>query len=275
MSQNLLSEKLAQANGNVRKLSEFFCARREWGLADGAEESAQDLLAAASKINEHLNALLRAGGAEPLEAVRPPAEPLAAGTHDETRLSRFTTFLRDLDTWLTAQHGPSSEPDVISALQEMESNLSCIVTVIQPITAKSEADETEDLASNADGPKAAAAPGDAVPDATDTDSEGRPRQLILDDTDAHPMVQEFQSMHELTPACEKLLDNFLAAWDVEYSYYNRKKLLERTLRWITSAPEGQVLVIKMKTAEEPYEPYPSYISRDVLAGKPPVKDPWS
>jgi hypothetical protein len=53
------------------------------------------------------------------------------------------------------------------------------------------------------------------------------------------------------------------------SYYSRKKFFERLLRWISSAPEGQVLVIKMKTAEEPYEPYPSYVSRDVLDGKEP------
>lgn len=275
MSQNALFEKLAQANGNVGKLTEFFCVRRDWGLADGAEESAMNLLAAASKIDEHLNALLRASGAEQVEWTRPATESLGAGTHDESRLNRFTTFLRDLDIWLTSQHGPSSEPDVIAALQEMESYLSCFVAVMTTITTKPEPDETEDPADHGDGAQADAAPGEGSHDSKDRDIEGRPRRLVLDDTGANPMVQDFQGMHELTPACQELVDQFLTAWDIEYSYYNRKKLLERTLRWITSAPEGQVLVIKMKTAEEPYEPYPSYISRDVLAGKPPVKDPWS
>ena len=89
------------------------------------------------------------------------------------------------------------------------------------------------------------------------------------------MVQDFQGMNELTEECKNLVDGFLAAWSLEYSYYNRKRLLERILRWINSAPEGHVLVIKMKTVEEPFQPYPSYISRDVLAGNPPAKDPWS
>ena len=48
-----------------------------------------------------------------------------------------------------------------------------------------------------------------------------------------------------------------------------KKLLEKILTWITSAPEGQVLVIKMKTIEEPFVPYPSFVSRDILQGKEP------
>ena len=46
-------------------------------------------------------------------------------------------------------------------------------------------------------------------------------------------------------------------------------LLEKILTWITSAPEGQVLVIKMKTIEEPFVPYPSFVSRDILQGKEP------
>ena len=89
------------------------------------------------------------------------------------------------------------------------------------------------------------------------------------------MVQDFQGLNELTEECKSLVDGFLAAWELEYTHHNRKKLLERILRWINSAPEGHVLVIKMKTVEEPYQPYPSYISRDVLAGNPPAKDPRS
>ncbi len=79
-------------------------------------------------------------------------------------------------------------------------------------------------------------------------------------------------MKELTEDCQKLVDDYLTAWGLEYSYIKRKKLLERILRWITSAPEGHVLVMKMKTAEEPFEPYPSYVTRDVLAGNPPPDD---
>jgi hypothetical protein len=96
------------------------------------------------------------------------------------------------------------------------------------------------------------------------DPDGRPMQLVLDDTDELPMVQSFQGIKELTPECKHLVDDFLNSWDIEYGGIKHKKLLQRLVRWIDAAPHGQVLVIKMQTLAEPFEPYPSYVSRELL-----------
>lgn len=274
MSQDPLIEKLAKANGNVKKLCEFFAARSHWTVAGDCEESAYSLNAAASKLNDHLKVLIRSAGFDPTSPFDPLVEPKDAATHDGAKLDRFTTFLRDLDSWLTAQPGPAKDPDVIAGFQEMEGYLCCIVEVTGniagPETSESDVPGTPD-----DGSTLAGEPPDPANATIAATPDGIPQQLVLDDTEKHPMVQEFQGMSELTDECKNLVDGYLEAWEIEYSYYNRKRLLERILRWINSAPEAHALVIKMKTVEEPYEPYPSYVSRDVLAGNPPPKEPWS
>ncbi len=275
MAQDPLIEKLAKANGNVNKLCEFFSARRNWTLAADSEPSARAVTTAATKLGEHLLVLIRSAGADPLSPFEPTVESHEIGTHDRPRLDRFTGFLSDLDAWLVAQPGPSRDPEVITALREMESYVRCIIEVTGAIKGEAEAPAPAAPAPPDDGAIRPAETGDSSDEAVASTPEGGPQQLALDDTDEHPMVQEFRGMNELTKECTEKIDEFLTAWGIEYSYYNRKKLLERILRWINSAPEGHVLVIKMKTVEKPFQPYPSYISRDVLAGNPPRKDPWS
>ncbi len=279
MSQDPLIEKLAKANGNVKKLCEFFAARSNWTVSAECGTSARDAAAAAAKLGEHLKVLIRAAGSDPKSPFDPQVETHGSGTHDRARLDRFTAFLRDLDAWLVAQPGPSKDPKVIAALQEMESYVFSIVDLTGAIESEPEAPATESPATEPpapvdDGATQASEPDEGAHETIATTPEGVPLQLALDDTDEHPMVQDFQGMNELTEECKNLVDEYLAAWSLEYSYYNRKRLLERILRWINSAPEGHVLVIKMKTVEEPFQPYPSYISRDVLAGNPPAKEPW-
>ncbi len=269
MSKKALVEKLAKANRDVKKLSEFFAARKGWLLAPDAGESARDLIHAASTIDERLKALIEKSGSQPTILNHPEVILLPVGTLDHGRLQRFATFLRDLDTWFAAQTFGGESPEDIAEFQKMEGNLAFIIDLVESLSAIPEPPATAE--SDTDGATPAAAPaGNTIA----TIPEGAPFQLVLDDTDETPLVQKFRDIKELTADCQKAVDDFLAAWGIELSYYNRKKLLERTLRWISSAPEGHVLVMKMKTAEEPFEPYPSYISRDVLAGKPPRQDPW-
>lgn len=273
MSQESLTQQLAKANGDVTKLCEFFAGRTNWDLAADADPSARDLLAAATKLDEHLGVLLRATGTEPAKRLQPEIAAVGAGSYDGARLVRFAAFLRDLDAWLVAQPGPTKDPDGIATLRDIEANLSYIVTTVEALTTTP--DQTTDAEpADDDGAPETIQTDDASAIAAMTGDEGQPLQLVLDDTDERPLVHEFQGRNELTQACEELVDGFLAAWGVEYSYYNRKKLLDQLLRWIASAPEGHALVLKMKTAEKPYAPYPNYVSKDVLSGKPPENDPW-
>jgi len=266
MSQVNLVEMLAKANRDVKKLCEFFAARRNWTLAHFADVSGKNLAAATTKIDERLKGLIAKSGSQPDPPAKPDVELLPAGVFDDGRLSRMTDFLRDLDTWFAAQDLATGSREVLSELKEMQARLACIAGLIRTVSATADAQAPSEPAT--DGGVRATAAGDASGGSSPTVPEGVPRQLVLDDTDETPMIQDFQGITELTDECKQAVDGFLAAWGLETSYIKRKKLLERLLRWISSAPEGHVLVMKMKTAEAPFEPYPSYISREVLAGKP-------
>ena len=273
MSQDSLTSKLTRANDNVKRLCEFLTVRRDWVFPPEAAASRSELKAAASAVGDQLRRLMEDCGAEPVQPPSLPDASAGAGTHDNARLQRFAVFLRDLEAWFAAQTDAPTDADGIEALQEMDAHIVCLLDIFDREPGSSGVPRESDDALPESPPTGPSDPGASGHTDGSADHGGAPRRLVLDNTEENPLVQEFREITELTPLCEKMADDFLDAWKIELSYYNRKKFLERLLRWISSAPEGQVLVIKMKTAEEPYTPYPSYISRDVLEGKEPPQAP--
>lgn len=272
MAQDPLTQKLVKANGDLGKLCDFFAGHAGWSAADDADRAARDLAAAAAAFDEHLRVLIQVCGAETAPPDHHGTTDSGSGTLDAARLARFAGFLRDLDAWLVAQPGPTTDPEGIEALRTMQSRVAFLLAAAAGLApdaaaAPAPAPEPETPRNEISDPTVGSG---AAPAPT---SGAGPQILVLDDTDEHPMVQEFQNRKELTPACEALVDGFLAAWEIDYAYTQRKRLLDRLLRWITSAPEGHVLVLKMKTAEEPHEPYPSYVSRDFLSTGTDDPDP--
>lgn len=226
MSQDSLTEKLAKANGNIKKLCEFFAARRDWVYAPEAEASTRDLAEAAAGVGEQLRRLMDACDAEPADPMEPTIDSIGTGTHDNARLLRFTTFLRDLDAWFAAQENAPTEPEAVESIREMAAHVSCMAGLFQAaqIAGQSSLEGTPSQEGGIDTSTDIVDGSDREPPVPI--KPGAPKQLVLDDTDDRPLVQEFQGISELTPDCEKLADEYLTAWDIELSYYNRKKFLE-------------------------------------------------
>lgn len=286
MAQEPLTAKLANAAANVRKLCEFFVARRDWQPAADAGSVFADLEAATNRLRARLDGILLSCGAGPARPAAPAVAVLDPDVFDTGRLTKLAAYLQDLEGWFAAQPVPPSQPDEVELVSEMSGLVGAMTLqlagaarptaevapplavppVAAPVAVPPPAAPAAGPVSPQVGPHAAPAIGNpGGPGGTPANPP--PRQLVLDDTEEVPLIQEFQGRKELTPTCEKLADDFLTAWQIQLSYYNRKKFLERLLRWISSAPDGQVLVIKMKTVEEPYEPYPSYVARELLQGK--------
>lgn len=263
MAKDPLTQKLEKASRNVSRLRQFFVDRRTWGLSEDAASTAKDFVAAVAVVDEHLKKILASCGAQSIPPARSDVEPLPDGVLDRDRLSRFTTFLRDLDGWFSAQPDPPTEADGIAALQQMEA---CLVqtigamAVISPVAVEL----IKKNESPPDDPEPVPAEPEVQEEPAETEGGGSPTFLVLDDTDERPMTQEFREMQELTPDCIRLVDEFLLPWGIQHEGYARKKFLERLLRWITSAPDGQVLVLKISRLKDPFEPYPAYVSRDKI-----------
>ena len=71
MSKDPLTPQLAKANGDVKRLCQYLAARRAWDLATDADQAAQDLGAAAIKLDDHLQAMIHASGAETAATAQP------------------------------------------------------------------------------------------------------------------------------------------------------------------------------------------------------------
>jgi hypothetical protein len=288
MSQDQLTAQLLKAAGNLKKLNEFFAARQSWPVAGDAEERAREFADAAEAVDKHLKELVTSCGAEPIAPAEPQVKALSPGELDANRLGRFASFLRDLDEWFNAQTDLPTEPEGVEALREMESFLASTVelagaiTAPPPTPAATHAVPVPATVAMGGPPGPEEPPPQADPSTTqpidspaelpqpsaDVDPDAPPR-LVLDDTDEEPMTQEFKDVVELTPLCEQRVDEYLGAWGIQYSHISRKKFLERLLKWISGAPEGTALVLKMGIAGEQPEPFPAYVSRDVLAGRVP------
>jgi len=262
-----MTAKLAKAHSSVARLCHFFAARSGWRLAADAEPVSGDLVRAIEALDRRLRDLVADAGSAPSVARLPEATPVEDGVFDLARLTRFTTFLTDLDAWFAAQPAPPTSPEGIELLREMEATLAANLQLVMGLTAAAEAPSAGDTPtaiaadSAVDDQSAAGASSPAIPTAA---SEPGVHQLVLDDTEDRPMVQTFRGITELTPECKKVVDEFLATWSIQYDDIKRRKLRERLVRWIDSAPHGQVLVIKVRTLSEPFEPYPSYVSRELL-----------
>jgi hypothetical protein len=276
MPQDPMNEKLAKAKTNIDKLCRFFAARQGWRLADDAQSSALELARAAAAVDRRLKGLVTEVGADPAPPERPQVDPAVDGVFDRARLERFTAFLDDLDAWFASHGAPPSSDEGIRLLRNMEAtlaaNLEIIDALMLPATPSKASASTEFAIGDTPAAAAGASRPVAAPPGAPSASGGPPQQLALDDTEEHPMVQSFQGLKELTPECKELVDGFLAAWDLDYSDIHRRKLRERLVRWIDSAPHGQVLVIRISTMSEPWEPYPSYVARERLVDSEAAQD---
>lgn len=262
-----MTAKLAKAHANVTKLCHFFAARSGWRLARDAERASHDFVRAAEAVDRRLRQLLAAANSSPSEARPPKVAPVQDGVFDRTRLMKFTTFLTDLDAWFAAQPVPPTSPESVELLSEMEAMLAAILQLVADLTPPAEAPSSSDpppLAATDFAIDEGGSDGGAIAAPSMADADSGLHQLVLNDTDERPMVQTFRGITELTPACKEAVDEFLSTWNIQFDDIKRKKLRERLVRWITSAPHGQVLVIKVRTLSEPFEPYPSYVSRELL-----------
>jgi len=286
MPTDQLTAQLTKAAGNLKKLNEFFAARASWPVAADAAAPAREFAEAAAAVDTHLKDLVERCGDDPMPPADPQVEALPPRELDADRLGRFAAFLRDLDRWFSAQPGVPTDDEGMAALREMEASLASTVRLAVAIAGHApRADSDPPGPSSVEVPQrpaprtAGANPGSGgaaevvqdPPVRSRSVDAGGPMQLALDDTEAEPLTQVFRDVAELTPLCEQKVDEFLAAWDIEYSHISRKKFLERLLKWILGAPEGQVLVLKMSTAGEKPEPFPAYVARDVLRSRTPAQ----
>ncbi|MFV2074058.1 MAG: hypothetical protein ACC742_15610 [Thermoanaerobaculales bacterium] len=251
MSDQITTQELERAAKNVARISEFLAVRRGWVLVGGADEALEDARKAAASLGEYLTALMTARQVEPAAEAPSPPEPLPSDEIGAARIAKFTDFLDQLRQWFAKRGNAEVPAEGEEALRSIHLSLGTACAAINGILA---ADEAARAAAAAGTAEAIANPNVVV----EVDRDAR---LILEDTSELPILQEFRGVVELTPAAGEILNGFLAENKIELSDYEKRRLMDKVLRWVEATPEGQVLVLKISGIHGRPEPYSSYQAR--------------
>ena len=254
MADQITSQELEKAARTIGRISEFIAARRSWTLAAGADEALSATREAADGFGEYLTALMTARQIRSVAEVQPPPEPLPRATMDATRLARFTEYLGQLRRWFV-NHGDASLPrEANEAVRSIQASLAATCWAAESLLAAAEAAPSEADRATADF-------GQVV----EVDREAR---LILEDTEAVPLLQEFKGVVELTNEAKGLLESFFEKNEIDLGAFEKRRLQDKVLRWIEGTPEGQILVFKISGLHGRAEPYASYQPKENPAAKP-------
>jgi hypothetical protein len=242
MAEQLPDADLQRASENLKRLHGYFAARSSWETAD--EAAAEILSAIRGTVDDTVKAIVaimeKLGIMVP-SAVRfseAPQQP--DGELDSATLGKFQTFLGQLKVWFQSRSEAAVSPTGAKLLRDVHESL-IGTTIALAIIIDGEA---PDLESSADQRAAAIPPKRA--------------KLELLETDQTPMLVDFQGKKQLTGEAQDLLATFIKENELEMPEYKRTKLEENVVRWLESAPEGMMLVIKIGGLHGRYEPFPSY-----------------
>jgi hypothetical protein len=242
MADQLADADLQRAAENLKRLHGYFAARSSWEAADEAAAelmsairgTANDTVSAIVIIMEKLGIMVP-GAVKFGEAPQQPAGKLDAAT-----LGKFHKFLGQLKAWFQSRADAAVSPTGTKLLRAAHESL-IGTTVALAIIIDGEAPDLESSARQQ-------AP--AIPP--------KRAKLELLDTDQAPMLIDFQGKKELTGEAKDLLVAFIEENELEMPEYKKTKLEENVIRWLESAPEGMMLVIKIGGLHGRYEPFPSY-----------------
>jgi hypothetical protein len=259
-------EQLQRAVANIERLRSFFTSRTTWRVNSVAAKALASLhQALANTIQFVVEPMLRQYDIEPAkETAGSRAEPFPAGELEAHRLQRFTAFIDQFGEWLAAQTGKGVSDHGREHLRTLHGSLSTIAGAVEEIlrcygidfsplrpvaSAKHISDQILEEAFEEDGEEDGP---NGVPVGLATS------RLVLEDTEATPLIQTFKGKTELTHDAKQEIEGFLSEAGVGYQGSDLTRFQHKVRQWIEGTPQDHVLVIKVSALSGHPQPYPSY-----------------
>ncbi len=262
MANHIGTEELKKAARNLERLSQFMGERRDWLLGMDAERAALETRNSALALSDLLTAWVDESGNDiGIGRVRQPPGLEPTGKVSAGRLSKFSEFLDQLNTWFESHRDapvpPDSEEPIRSIRASLKATHDALTRLLGPAAipgganVENEATEAEEKDPRDFGPLTA----DDLGPVAEVDINAR---LILHDTVKKRLLQEFRGVRELTKETRELVDGFFAKQKVEHSDNEMRKVYDKVQKWIEGTPEGRVLVVKISGLSGKPEAYSSY-----------------
>ena len=296
VARKLTSTELGKAARNVKRIEGYLVARCDWTLDPADRQAFDDLKTGADRLAFTIGQRSLALGIEAKLAPGQTPEPAPKETFDGPQLSRFASFLQQLDSWFIAHPNAVPEPGAGRFLGEIQHSLEVIRRALVTIDENQEpiepATESSDEAPAAETPQEERAEPKADPDPTPAppspptraptssvddiyegirDNQGKPpakppEQIAFTASDIDPMFTWVgPESVDLTPLAKERVQALFEEQGVAFFRYQLENFADEIKKRIENAPEGHVLLIKVRSIGDERKPFLSYVAEAALA----------
>lgn len=299
MARQLTAAELGKAARNLKRIESFLSARCEWSLDAVGKLSFGTLKVAVDTLAFTIAQRTLALGIDAKLTPSGPAVQVSKEVFDAALLGRFATFIGELDQWFVAHSDAVPESGAGRILAGIQGSLETMRRALTTIEKHQEsnapsAQETDEEAAAelpADAPiepaEDAAAAGDAGPEpapppvraptsAVDDIYAGtrggagkapaKPPELIaFTASDVDPMYTWVgPETVDLTPLARQRIEKLFEEQGVAFFRYQLENFNDEIRKRIENAPEGHVLVVKVRSIGDERKPFLSYIAETAL-----------
>lgn len=292
MSTQLTVAELTKAARNLRKIELYLTARCEWKVDPSDDQDFKAMRSAADRLAFTVGQRALALGIDANLSSESDVDNLPSAVFEGAMLKKFGAFLGQLDGWFVSQGDTRLEKGGDRLLGKLQGSVDAIRTALivigehqEPVknvepAPPQEADPVDDPPEP--GPEVARAPGPPVrPVTTASDDiyEGTrgaeseeevparapPPQIVFTMSDAAPMYTWIGSETvELTPLANEKIEKLFDDQGISYFKYQLEKFAGEVRMRIETAPDGHVLVVKVRSVDDEIKPFLSYISADTV-----------
>jgi hypothetical protein len=292
VTRKLTAAELAKAARNLRRIEGFLLARSQWSLDPPDRAPFDELRAVVDRLAFTVGQRTLQLGIDTGHPQSAAVEPVPRETFDGAMLSRFSEFLGQLDRWFVGRSDAVPDEGAGRYLAEirhsLESTRQALITIDenQEPSPTGQQPDPEDWSPPEPATDAFTAPGtveqrppvrgpsSALDDIYEgsRDEAGKPppeppELIAFTDSATAPMFEWIGAESvQLTDLGKQRVEELFEEQGVSFFRYQLENFVDEIRKRIENAPEGHVLVIKVRTIGDERKPFLSYVARDALSG---------
>jgi hypothetical protein len=283
VARTLTLAELEKAAGNLETIEAYLAPRAGWEADRASLEAIASMQRSIRQMARRVGGWRATSEPQVRDRAAPPPEQLAQDALDSGKLSGFATFLERLAQWFEASGATPPGGEGAAAVDRLVRSLDHVDQALAAIAGSPPLTRAATAAASLPLPAApapvsverSAGPSPVVDDVF----AGAPRQephtqpapaeqIALTAADADPMFRWVGSEEiELTERARDCIERLFNEQGVTFFRYQLENFVEEVRRRIKSAPEGHVLVIKVRDIGGDRKPFLSYVSETTLKGQ--------
>lgn len=275
VGRKLTPDELEKAARNLEKIEAYLAPRTRWTADRAGVEAMASLQRSVGRLAIRMGSWSAAPASAPADGGAGHHEALEVDSLDSSQLAGFATFLERLTRWFETSDAAPPDAAGTPSVERLVRSLYGVRRALDELTGsapKSSAAAPTVAPTTAVAAERGAGPSPVVDDVF----AGAPRrerreppapteQIAFTGTDPEPMFRWVGPEEiELTERARGRIERLFAEQGITFFRYQLENFIEEVRRRVKSAPEGHVLVIKVRDIGGERKPFLSYVSANTL-----------